>query len=83
MPATAAQYSFRENHFDARRNLSVGVQHMKELMDRYQADKQLSLAAYNAGEGAVAKYEGIPPFAETQAYVAKVLRLYSLYKREL
>ena len=83
MPDTASMYDLRQDHFDARKNLRVGVQHMKELMERYQSDKRLSLAAYNAGEGAVAKYKGIPPYQETQNYVAKVLRLYSLYEKEI
>ena len=83
MPATAAMYELNKDHFDARKNLLVGVQHMKELMERYQSDKRLSLAAYNAGEGAVQKFNGVPPYQETQNYVAKVLRLYALYQREI
>jgi len=83
MPATAAIYQLEQNQFDAKRNIEAGVQHIKELMARYDNDKDLSLAAYNAGEGAVAKYEGIPPFPETTAYVKKVLKLYNLYKKEI
>lgn len=80
MPDTAARYDLKQDHFNARKNVQVGVQHLKELMDRYGNDKHLSLAAYNAGEGAVQKYAGIPPFNETQNYVKKVLRLYQLYQ---
>ena len=71
------------DHFNARKNLQVGVQHVKELLMRYDQDKTLTLAAYNAGEGAVRKYGGVPPFKETENYVRKVLRLYGLYRREI
>ena len=54
---------------------------MKDLMERYSNDKKLALAAYNAGAGAVSKYEGIPPYEETQNYVIKVMALYSKYKK--
>lgn len=83
MPATAASYSFHRDHFNATRNVEVGVQHMRELMDRYDENKTLSLAAYNAGEGAVAKYDGVPPFAETENYIVKVMNLYKMYKKEI
>ena len=83
MPATAAGYQLKQDHFNPNRNIEVGVQHIKDLMERYDSDKRLSLAAYNAGAGAVSKYNGIPPYAETQAYVKKVMRLYKLYKKEI
>lgn len=81
MPATAASYELIENHFDARRNIEAGVRHMKDLMERYSDDKKLALAAYNAGAGAVRKYNGIPPYKETQNYVIKVMALYTKYKK--
>ena len=81
MPATAASYELTENHFDARKNIEAGVRHMKDLMERYSDDKKLALAAYNAGAGAVRKYNGIPPYKETQNYVVKVMALYSVYKK--
>jgi len=83
MPATAASYQLKQNHFNANLNIEAGVQHMKDLMDKYDSDKRLSLAAYNAGAGAVAKYNGVPPYEETQNYVVKVMRLYKLYKKEI
>ena len=83
MPATAAVYQLTQDHFNPNRNVEVGVQHIKDLMERYDSDKRLSLAAYNAGAGAVSKYNGIPPYAETEAYVKKVMSLYKLYKKEI
>jgi len=80
---SAFSYQLKTNHFNANLNIEAGVQHMKDLMDRYDNDKRLSLAAYNAGAGAVAKYNGIPPYEETENYVGKVMRLYKLYKKEI
>lgn len=80
MPPTAAIYGLTSNHFNPRKNVNVGVTHLKYLLDRYKGDKRKSLAAYNAGETAVAKYGGIPPFKETQNYVVKVMSLYEKYK---
>lgn len=83
MPATAANYQLNQDQFDPRRNIEAGVQHVKDLMNRYDSDKKLSLAAYNAGEGAVSKYNGIPPYEETENYVVKVLKLYGKYKAQI
>lgn len=83
MPATAAVYQLTQDQFNPDRNIEVGVQHLKDLMNRYDNDKKLSLAAYNAGEGAVSRYGGVPPYEETQNYVVKVMRLYALYKKEI
>lgn len=83
MPATASNYQLKQDHFNPNRNIEVGVQHIKDLMQRYGSDKRLSLAAYNAGQGAVSKYNGVPPFKETQNYIKKVMRLYELYKKEI
>lgn len=83
MPATAADYELTTNTFAPSRNVEAGVRHMRDLMDRYNSNKRLSLAAYNAGSGAVSKYNGIPPFKETQNYVVKVMKLYQLYQREI
>ena len=83
MPATAAGYQLNQDHFNAYKNVEVGVQHLKDLMDRYGSDKRLTLAAYNAGAGAVSKYNGVPPYQETQSYIKKVMRLYKLYDKEI
>lgn len=83
MPATAANYQLNQDQFNARRNVEAGIQHMKELMDRYNKDKTLSLAAYNAGEGAVSRYDGVPPYEETEDYIKKVMKLYKLYRKEI
>jgi soluble lytic murein transglycosylase-like protein len=83
MPATAANYQLNQNQFDANRNIEVGVQHLKDLMDRYDNDKKLSLAAYNAGAGAVSRYNGVPPYDETLDYIKKVMKLYVLYKNTI
>ncbi|MFT6099001.1 MAG: soluble lytic murein transglycosylase-like protein [Arenicella sp.] len=83
MPATASSYQLKQDHFNPRRNIDAGVQHIKDLMERYNSDKRLSLAAYNAGQGAVSKYNGVPPYEETQNYIIKVMRLYQLYKKEI
>ena len=71
MPATARQYAV-ENPYDPRANIDAGVRHLKDLLSRF--DLRLALAAYNAGEGAVRAYGGLPPFAETRSYVTRILR---------
>lgn len=63
MPATARQYAVRDP-YDPRANLEAGIRHLRGLLDRYELP--LALAAYNAGEGAVARHGGIPPFRETE-----------------
>ena len=75
MPATGRQYGALDL-FDPKVNLEAGVQHLKKLMTRY-TDVPLALAAYNAGEAAVDRFGGIPPFRETQDYVTRILRLLS------
>jgi soluble lytic murein transglycosylase-like protein len=74
MPATAARLGVR-NVFDVQQNIEGGVRHLRHLVDRYGGNLPLALAAYNAGVGAVARYDGIPPYAETRAYVARILLL--------
>ena len=81
MPATAKIYNAHDKLFDPSSNIVAGVKHLKELMSRYSNNMTLSLAAYNAGETAVKKYRGVPPYEETQNYVKKVIRLYKIYSK--
>lgn len=76
LPTTAAQYG-RYNLFNPKDNISVGTRHFAYLLQKYQGHIPYALAAYNAGEGNVDKYGGIPPFKETRNYVLNVLRLYN------
>jgi Transglycosylase SLT domain len=73
MPATATSLSV-DDPFDPRENIEAGVRHLKRLMDRFDNNLPLVLAAYNAGEQAVLRYRGVPPYRETRQYVARVLR---------
>lgn len=75
MPATAKHYGV-EDPFHPTQNVEAGTRHLRVLLDRYQGNLELALAAYNAGETAVARYGGIPPFPETRQYVRKILGLY-------
>jgi soluble lytic murein transglycosylase-like protein len=75
MPGTAAAYGVL-NPWDPEQNVAAGTHHLSDLLREYNGDVALALAAYNAGSGAVARYKGIPPYAETGAYVSSVLTLY-------
>ena len=72
MPDTARQYGVR-NAYNAAANLEAGIKHLKSLLGRF--DLALALAAYNAGEATVRRFNGIPPYQETRDYVTKVMRL--------
>jgi hypothetical protein len=72
MPATVREYNLR-NPYDPKANVAAGVKHLKSLIDRWGV--RLALAAYNAGEGAVKKFNGIPPYRETRNYVSRILSL--------
>ncbi len=72
MPETARRYSVR-NPYDPAANIEGGITHLKSLLDRFEVG--LALAAYNAGEAAVERFGGIPPYAETRNYVQAVLKL--------
>ena len=75
MPATAAALGVRDA-FDPAQNLDGGARHLGALVRSYGGDLTKALAAYNAGEGAVARYGGVPPYRETKDYLAKVLKRY-------
>ena len=72
MPSTARVYKVR-NPFDPKANIEAGIRHLKSLIDRFGVE--LGLAAYNAGEGAVTRFNGVPPYRETRNYVARILSL--------
>jgi Transglycosylase SLT domain len=75
MPQTAHQLKVT-NPFDPNQNVDAGVRHLKQLMESYGGDVKLTLAAYNAGQGAVSRSNGIPHFAETRKYVNRITALY-------
>jgi soluble lytic murein transglycosylase-like protein len=74
MPVLVQQYDVRDP-FDIDQNLEAGLRHLKGLLSRHRT-LALALAAYNAGEGAVARYGRVPPYRETEAYVRKVIAFY-------
>ena len=71
MPGTVSRFGVVDC-FDARENVAAGTRLLKVLLTRYQGSIDLSVAAYNAGEGAVARHRGIPPYRQTRAYVRRV-----------
>ena len=77
MPSTAREYKVR-NPYDPKANIAAGVKHLAKLIEVHGVE--LALAAYNAGEGAVKKFNGIPPYRETRNYVSKILSLAGLGK---
>lgn len=75
MPATALQYGVR-NVFDPAQNIEGGVRYLGDLVKLYNGQTKLVLAAYNAGQEAVRRYKGIPPYPDTKAYIAGIMRNY-------
>jgi soluble lytic murein transglycosylase-like protein len=79
MPATAARFGV-SNIFDPAQNIDAGTRYIRWLLNRFGGDVGLALAGYNAGEGAVDKYRGVPPYRETQEYVKRISQRYALMR---
>lgn len=75
IPATAERFNVK-NAFDASQNIRGGIKYLKWLLSYYRGNIELATAAYNAGEKAVDRYLGVPPYAETREYVKRLKRLY-------
>jgi len=82
MPATGRSHGVT-NPYNPHQNIMGGSKHLRYLMDKYDGNLELVLAAYNAGEVPVRKYNGIPPYKETQQYVKRVIKFYERYSKEL
>jgi len=81
MPGTAAGLGVTDS-YDPGQNVFGGTRYIRGLLDRFHGDMRLAIAAYNAGPGAVEKYNGVPPYAETQNYVQNVLASYDKYRAQ-
>jgi soluble lytic murein transglycosylase-like protein len=79
MPETALRMQVRDA-FDARENIFGGTRYLRILANLFNGDLDLTIAGYNAGEGAVMRHGGIPPYTETQAYVTRVRTYYARYR---
>ena len=82
MPDVIGDYGVKDP-FSAKQSINAGARHLQALETRYGGDRILVAAAYNAGIGAVTQYSGVPPYAETQEYVAKVSELYARYRKAM
>ena len=81
MPATADELGV-EDSFNPEHNINGGVRYLKELLNQFEGDQQLAVAAYNAGSKRVKRYQGVPPYRATRYYVKKVFEYYQYYKRQ-
>ncbi len=79
MPDTISDYRVSDP-FSASQSIFAGARYLKALESRYDGDRILAAAAYNAGPGAITQYGGVPPYAETREYIAKICSLYSSYR---
>lgn len=82
IPSTAAMYGVT-NSYDAGQNIVAGVKHLRMLIDMFDGDLRLVTAGYNAGENAVLRWGGVPPYDETKVYVQRVAVLHKRYRTEL
>ena len=82
MPSTAQALGV-EDIFNPKQNISGGVRYFKQLINKFDGDIKLALAAYNAGSRNVRQYQGIPPFKATEYYIEKVFKYYQLYKDKM
>ncbi|KAF1014193.1 MAG: Soluble lytic murein transglycosylase [Stenotrophomonas maltophilia] len=82
MPDTSLEYGVRDP-FSPEQSINGGARYMRALLQRYDNNRPLAAAAYNAGIGAVTRYKGVPPYAETLAYVDKVMALYTRYREAM
>ncbi len=82
MPKTAAELGVKDS-FNPVYNINGGVQYYKKMLNQFNGDVKLALAAYNAGSRKVKKYQGIPPFKATRYYIKKVFKYYQYYKTQV
>jgi len=82
MPATAKRMGC-ENPFDPHQNIMGGTRYLRHLANMFGGDMVLTIAGYHAGEGAVLKYNGVPPYSSTKSYIRKVLKFYYHFKKKL
>ena len=82
MPATAEMLGV-EDYYHPEDNINAGVKYFKQLLNQFDNDVELALAAYNAGCGRVKEYQGVPPYKATQEYIKKVFEYYEFYKEQM
>ena len=82
MPKTAAELGVKDS-FNPVYNINGGVRYYKKMLNQFNGDVKLALAAYNAGSRKVKKYQGIPPFKATRYYIKKVFKYYEYYKKQV